>query len=74
MNAVITGEGVHHSLTLHQLSASGYYEGGQANKENHPINKFSSHEKTSQVPIMKQRYYFDKLSKSVCYICCNAGH
>ena len=27
-NASITGQAVHSSLTLHQLSASGYYEGG----------------------------------------------
>ena len=65
---------MHHSLTQHQLSTAGYYEGGEANKENRPTQKFSSHEKTSRVPIMKQRYYADRLAEGYCFFCYEAGH
>lgn len=71
---MITGEGVHHSLTQHQLSTAGYYEGGEANKENRPTQKFSSHEKTSRVPTMKSRYYAGRLAEGYCFFCEEAGH
>ena len=60
IKARLKGEGVHSSLTMHQLAATGYY--GEGNKENRPMPNSSSRDvKTSKVPIEMQNHYFEKL-------------